>query len=383
MKHASALIYPETVPSLNFLAKLLIFFDSLFYYQPTESGRTDNKEVVSLANLCSPYVPVPLTEDELFRFNHLLREMKTSRHDELARLFSAAVAPPATGQTRDPDETSSAGVYASLQQDAEAKATIRYKERLWQARLVLKLAEILDKREAEVRQGLARVSSIEQKLYAALEEDNEPRSDTPADNNGLDKLKHQLADDILSTGPSSLLLTLRLKAWAELYLADISKQQPMILVTANHDYGTVILEGYENIQHRTPEKLFTLPLPVFHFTSNENTEAQYLSNRKIFRETAHNTIEFLTDYLHTAAGSHESLKPGQKKPDLLKENLSLWEKNLKRSFSPPGNIYRQLGFYCFPGSSHAELFQRILRLGSPVQKNRNDYPTGIIAVLAP
>lgn len=383
MKHASALIYPETVPSLNFLAKLLIFFDSLSYYQPTESGRTDNKEVISLASLCSPYVPVPLTEDELFRFNRLLREMKTSRHDELARLFSAAVAPLATGQARDPDETSSAGIYASLQQDAEAKATIRYKERLWQARLVLKLAEILDKREAEVRQGLARISSVEQKLYAALEGDNEPESDAPADINGLDKLKHQLTDDILSTGPSSLLLSLRLKAWAELYLADISKQQPMILVTVNQDYGTVILEGYENMQHRTPKKLFTLPLPVFHFASNETAAAKYLSNRKIFRETAHNTIEFLTDYLHTAAGSAESLKPGEDKTDLLKENLSLWEKNLKRCFPVPRNIYRQLDFYCFPGNSHAELFQRIFRLGPPVQKNRKDYPTGILAVLAP
>jgi hypothetical protein len=382
MKHASALIYPETVPFLNFLAKLLIFFDSLSYYEPTESARTDNEESLFLANLCFPYVPAPLTADELFRFNRLLREMNTSRHDELSRLFSAAAAPLATGLARDPDETSSARVYSSLQQDAETKATIRYNERLWQARLVLKLAEILDKREAEVREGLTRVSFVEQKLYAALEGDNEPGSTELADIKGLDKLKHQLTEDIPSTGPSSLLITLRLKAWAELYLADISEQPPMILVTANQDYGAVILDGYENIRRRAPEKLFTLPLPVFHFTNKEDEEAKYLTDRKTFRKTTHETIEFLSNYLHETAGSSDSSKSGREKPALLIENLSRWEENLKHCFPASGNLYRQLDFYCFPGSSHTELFQRIFRLEAPVQKNRLNYPTGILAVLA-
>ena len=117
---SSVLLFPETDPSLHDIGKLLFFFKSLSYYLPTESDAEGSKEQNLFNNLCTGYVPAPLLED-LNRFNHLLREMENSRSDDLARLFSTAQAPIATGQIRDKDEASRGSVLSALQKEMEIK----------------------------------------------------------------------------------------------------------------------------------------------------------------------------------------------------------------------------------------------------------------------
>jgi len=384
MKHASALIFPDTEPESHIIAKLLIFFDSLAYYLPTEPETAENKGVAFFANLCSPYVPEPLAEDELFRFNRLLREMETGRPEELSRLFSAATVPLTTGQARDLDETSAAGVYSSLQKDAAAKTSIRNKERLWQARLILKLAEMFDRRETEVRRGLARISSSEQKLLAALGGYNNTESEDLAETIGLDKPKYSSTENIPSPEPSfgtsGLHTSLRLKAWAELYLADSSEQQPTVLATANPDCGAILLDGYENLRHQDPVKLFSLPVPALHFTNSEKAGAAYLADRNSFREASLENIENLARYLHETACPGEAGTNNRRRHPGLAENLSTWEKNLQRYFPAPAKTGK-LDFYCIPGISLAGLLQHLFRLKAPVQETSRTQPSDILAVL--
>ena len=385
MKKVSALIFPETEPSIQTIAKLLIFFDSLSYYLPTEWDPANSKNKSFLTNLCSPYVPAPLTEEELFRFNRLLREMETSRPGELSRLFSTVTAPLATGQVRDLDETSASRVYSALQKGAETIASIRYKERLWQARLILKLAEMLDRREAEVRQGLAQISCVEQKVFAALEGRNEPESDDPVVN--PDKPKQPIEDDILpaepSIGTSGLLTTLRLKAWAELFMADSSEQQPLILVAVNPECGLTLLDGYENIRHQAPVKLFSLVIPSLHFACNKEAEATYQADRQTFRNAVHENMEYLARYLQETADSAESKANSREKLSELAKNLSSWEKNVKHYLPASEKSIRKLDFYCFPSISFAELFQHIFHLKVPVPEKKMKQPAGILAILMP
>ncbi|KPJ97672.1 MAG: hypothetical protein AMJ60_10585, partial [Desulfobacterales bacterium SG8_35] len=146
MEHAtSALIFPDTEPSIPVLAKLLIYFTSLSYYLPTETDGPKDRHSAFLENLCTKYAPAPLGHD-LSRFNRLLREMETGSPHEFSRLFSAARPPGTAGQAGDQDETSAGRVFSALHKDAGTKASVRYKERLWQARLILKLAEMHDRR---------------------------------------------------------------------------------------------------------------------------------------------------------------------------------------------------------------------------------------------
>jgi len=385
MKKVSALIFPETEPSIQTIAKLLLFFDSLSYYLPTESDLANSKNKSFFTNLCSPYIPAPLTEEELFRFNRLLREMETSRPDELSRLFSTVTAPLATGQLRDLDEISASRVYSALQKNAETIASIRYKERLWQARLILKLAEMLDRREVEVRQGLAQISSVEQKVFAALEGRNKPESDDSVVN--PDKLKHPIEDDILhaepSLGTSGLHISMRLKAWAELFMADSSEQQPMILVTGNSECGLTLLEGYENIRRLAPVKLFSLVIPALHFACNKEAEATYQADRQAFRDAVHENMEYLARYLQKTTDSAESKTNSREKLSTLAKNLSSWENNVKHYLPASEKSVRKLDFYCFPGISFAELFQQMFHLKLPVPEKKMKQPTGILAILKP
>jgi len=209
---SSVLLFPETEPSIHDMEKLLFFFNSLSYYLPAETGDEGKNKQNSFTNLCSGYVPAPLHED-LTRFNRLLREMENSRPDDLARLFSTAASPIATGQIRDKDEATSGSVLSALQNDNGKKAQAQNKERLWQARLILKLAEMLDRRENEVRQGLALISSAEQKNFASLEGLSETDSADPAqiaDREELTQLKDKIDyPEDYSMGASSMLIPLR------------------------------------------------------------------------------------------------------------------------------------------------------------------------------
>jgi hypothetical protein len=386
MKYVSAIIFPETEPSNHIMVKFLLFFNTLSYYLPIEPEGTESKDNGLFTPLCSGYAPAPLGED-ISRFSRLLREMETSRTDELARLFSAAMAPMATGEVMDKDETSSAGVYSALQRDPGTNTSIRHKERLWQARLMLKLAELLDRREEEVRQGLAQVSSVERKVFASLEGLSEAKADSPAELSGSAKLQAQKDDDILpdetSLGTSGLLIPMRLKAWAQLYLQDSSDQRPLILATASSESGSILLEGYENAWHRDLEKLFSLPIPDVFLADRKVMRDEYLATRKIFREDTKKNLEYFAKLLQKTSSISESTQYHKEDHSLLADNVSAWEKKLAAHYPARKTGFKKLDFFCFPGIPFTELFQRVFHLEKPVQADILEQPTALLAILKP
>jgi len=384
MKNAAALIFPETEPSLDSKAKLLIFFDVLSYYLPTEADGANNRDSNLFTDICTGYTPVPLGA-ELSRFNRLLREMERSRPEEFYRLFATARAPVAAGQFRDQDETSTGSLYSALQKDAELKISIQHKERLWQARLILKLAEILDRREAEVRQGLARITALEQKLFASLQGLAEEETADLTELSGLDSALYPKAEDILPAGSfpgtSAELIPLRLKAWAELYLADSTNLLPLILATATPASGAIILDGYENIWRRDPEILFSLSLPAAKLAGIDGTWGQYLEARASFREAAQENMAYFARFLQQKAASTGSVSDTRAEISMLSQNVSAWEEKVRLHFPGIETGLTKLDFYSFPGISFGELFQRLFHLEGPDAVNRLIHPTALLAIL--
>jgi hypothetical protein len=381
----SALIFPETEPSIPGMAKLLIFFTVLSYYRPIESGGPSSGENNLCTRFCNGYTPAPLGA-ELPRFNRLLREMETSRPEEFSRLF-AAVQPPGVGagQGRDPDETSAGSVYAAMHADAALKAGIAHKERLWQARLLLKLAEILDRRETEVRQGLAQISCLQQKLFASLEGPAETASADLIELGDPDKTLLPGADDTLPDASFSWtsiqFIPQRLKAWAELFLADSSNLHTLLLATAIPESGAILLDGYENIWRRDPEKLFSLALPPVKTAAIDGTWDRFLAARDTFRDTVQENLAYFASFLQEKAGSPGSAPENRAEIAALPENISAWEAKLKVRFPDTEKGANKLDFYAFPGISYAELFQRLFHLEGPAATNRPTYPTALLAIL--
>jgi hypothetical protein len=382
---SSVLLFPETEPSIQDIGKLLFFFKSLSYYFPTESDAEGSKDQSLFENICTGYVPAPLGED-LTRFNHLLREMESSRSDDLARLFSSAQAPITTGQIRDKDEVSSSSVLSALQKDNGNKASVQQKERLWQARLILKLAEMLDRREKEVRQGLARITSDEQKIFASLEGDGETESKDLAQVSDQEKSarrqnKIKYPEDY-SVGESAMLMPLRIKAWAELFLADSHASRPSIIVTTSPDSASILLDGYESNWSKTAQELFSLSIPPFSgLDTSDSANEQFISSRDKLRQAAQENLTHFESVLREAADLQNTSSGMHPELNLLQKHVAAWEDKIKVEFPTPVSGHQKLTFYCFPGISSTALFQRLFYLEPITSADEHDFTTSILAIL--
>jgi hypothetical protein len=382
---SSALILPDTEPSIHDIAKLLFFFNSLTYYLATETDTESPIGEKLFKNCCTGYAPAPLHED-LNRFKRLLSEMENGRPDDFARLFSSEQSPIATGQIRDRDESSADSVVSALHNDDDKKKHASYRERLWQARLILKLAEMFDKKVREVTQGLARISKDEQKIFASLEGLNGTETAGTEQSLDFEKLgqpekKTENYADHPSTGPSTL-VPIRLKAWTELFLADSSPDRPFILVTPSPECGSTILDRYENICDSQPQKLFSLSVPtVPGLGFSDSTYEHYTASRKEFRLAAEDNLKHFGKFLRETALSTATSTDSHKDMSKLAEHIAAWEELIQVDFFDPATINRKLVFYSFPGITPESLLQRLFHLESTVSDDNKGFTTSVLAIL--
>ena len=367
---------PETAPTIHDIGSLLLFFDSLSYYRPTESDSAAIEEEDLFRDLCIGYAPAPLGED-LNRFNRLLRELENSRSDDLARLFASAKSPIATGEVRDKTETTTGGVLAALHADTSKTAHIQYKERLWQARLVLKLAEFFDRREREIREGLAHISSAEKRLFSFLEGDDSDQADFEQSADLVQLARRTENSESYSTGASSMLVSLRLKAWAELFLADSCSDRPFILTLTNPDCGSSLLDGFENIWRKIPEKLFSLSIPAIPgLGSNESINKQYFFKKNKLHSTVHDQCEHFNNILEQAGNQGETSGL-----NIHPAHVKAWEQAIKIEFPESAPDSRKLDFYCLPGTPPGVFLQKLFNLEPPDSPSGHKNCAAILAVL--
>lgn len=382
---SSALILPETEPAIHGILKLLFFFNSLSYYLATETDAERAMNEKLLKDICTGYAPAPLHED-LGRFNRLIGEMANSRPDDLSRLFSSEQSPIATGEIRDRDESSAGRVVAALHTDDDKEKHARHRERLWQARLILKLAEILDRREREIINGMVRISKDEKKIFNSLEGLNGTKTAGSEQSPDFDKLEHpkKATENYVGHSPagSSTLVPIRIKAWTELFLTDSSPDRPFILVTLNSECGNTILDRYENIYDRQPQKLFSLPFPsVPGPGSNNSADEHYTASRKNFRLAAEESLKYFENFLRETALSTTTSPVSDRDMSKLAEHITAWEKVIQADFPGTAPVNKKLAFYSFPGITPASLLQRLFHLEPPASNKNQDYATCILAVL--
>ena len=365
---------PETVPTVRDVGSLLLFFDSLSYYLPTEADSVGSADYDLFRDHCIGYAPAPLGVD-LNRFNRLLHELENSRADDLARLFASAKSPITTGEVRDNTETTTGNVFTALHTDNNETAHLQYKERLWQARLVLKLAELLDKREREVKEGLAHITSAEKKILSTLEGDDAFQGDIERSSDLEKTTGRSEYSDTYSTVGSSVLASLKLRAWAELFLTDSSPDRPFILVVSNSDYGSRILDGYENVWHRIPEKIVSLTIPAIpDLGSSGPLNEQYFLRRNKLRTAVRDHFEYFNNILVQTAA-----KDKKTDSESAPGHAAAWERAVEIEFPESASGSRKLDFYCFPDTPPEILMQKLFHINSPGKNPRDT--AGILAVL--
>lgn len=271
MTSLRALFLPETILVPNTVFQELFFFDKFYHYQPCEEDATAAAEVQH--DLCEGYAPVPF-HDELQRFTQLIRELKGNEGE----FYSGHISTLSSQFPANRDEGSVRSLITAISgRDAkkETAADRKKKEELWQARLLLKLSEILYKEEQELAQALTAVSCREKELFEALKGEDEeiPFALTP----------------LLPPATSPIKPELILKAWAKLFLADSRREKHTILACSREETAELLFDVNESFNKQRPVRLLRIPLPIL----EEMPLDEYQDVRRAFRREAQSVIDGL------------------------------------------------------------------------------------------
>ncbi|PLX47399.1 MAG: hypothetical protein C0613_14085 [Desulfobulbaceae bacterium] len=231
----SAYHFPETDIATADLRNQLLFFDQLIHLKAHEGDTEDQDE------LCPAYTPAPLAED-LPRFKQLLAELKGNE----AAFYQGQLSNMALEylENRDPDTISH--IINTLQGSATTTAPSAQRHQLWQARLLLKLAELLCREQRELQEDLTRANQRQGDLLKELKGEAE-----------MQDLMPSLAEVTAPHFP--IHLDKLIKAWGHLMLA--GDRQPWCLHCFTNEAAEALFEVNEVMSGKRPSRLLRLPLP--------------------------------------------------------------------------------------------------------------------------
>jgi hypothetical protein len=156
----------------------------------TNSQETDesaDNDLFTEQGICQVHTPSLLGKDRE-RFMGLIREIRQQKDSVAEQLSALTLAH--LSQKQNSGEHNHHAIMASLLDgqlpDKDHSEDEQYEAALWQARLVLTLAEILDKEEAELALQLSEIDDNELNLFQELK--GEEDSGTDAEENPFDEL---------------------------------------------------------------------------------------------------------------------------------------------------------------------------------------------------
>ena len=130
-------------------------------------------------------------------------------------------------------------------------------ERLWQNRLVLALAEILDKEEAELAENFSNIDSSEMDLFQALKGEIDAEAGTEEEDPfaELTRIRSKLSQQRPGT------IKRRLQAWKSFYASGKLAEEFWLWITANEEAGEMLISHYEAVSTRVSVPLLRLNIP--------------------------------------------------------------------------------------------------------------------------
>lgn len=241
MNTQSLCVFPDTLPKDGLLFPLVQVFSQAVYLVPTENDLPSQPQLSPLASkllaqgLLRFHCPAPLHAADQASFLRLLNELRQRPHEYAGFSLAGLLGNQEAAESQD------AIIRAVRRQSSgTAEPDGQQVSLLWQARLILKLGEIVERQEDEIRQSLRRLARQERSVLQTLRDDQpatEASPDIPAESNRT---------------------RLRLKAWRTLLAFS---QQPLparIFVTADQDAFDLLLaeSGGE------AQSVLTLSLPA-------------------------------------------------------------------------------------------------------------------------
>ncbi len=361
MNALETIYFPDTTIYTDRQFPLFLLFSPIHIIQPVETDTTASEEsklpdTFMDENFCQVHTPAPLGKDR-DRFLHLINDIKNRKDDYAAQLSALTVASMSTAKNRDDNSKSAivSSLLGSSGVDIEEENTRQ--EELWQARLVLKIGEILDREEEELAHALTFLEDTELDLFSRLQGKDEDFSENnPYED--LIKLKKVMNQPKIEN------IKNRLKAWNLLATLPGSPSFPL-WVTTRPEAADILLENYEKITGAETRLLLTTALPAKIGKEKDVSP----DNLKSFYHEAGKLQEILVENLKSLLEA-EKIDFSNFLPE--KEEWDAQWKALLDSYFPEQSFGRiSLEFHFLDDSKPSSLLN---------QKLRNESGHGVIAV---
>jgi len=276
MNTLDTLYFPDTVLPIHEQLPLALFFHTIHLLQPVEKDEKEDQGEPSdpgsypftEKGFCQVHTPSRLGADR-DRFLHLIHDIRTKKDayvEQLSYLTLASLSAPATR-----GDNSKQAILSSLLQGMEQDSDARDEQArldLWQARLVLKIAEILDQEEKELALQLTGIDDNEIALFKRLQgEIRESGEEEVAEEDPfleLLELKQKMNQ------PRPGMIRNRLRAWNRLYLSGPLPVNSWLWTTRRQEAADILLEQYEKESGQAPLSLLQIELPAGF--GNDNTD---------------------------------------------------------------------------------------------------------------
>lgn len=348
MNSLNTLIFPNTDIFKDRLYPLLLFCSPLHFLLPvepdpalTERGETD---IFMEQGLCQAHTPEPLSENR-DRFLHLVRDIENRKDDYAAQLSSltmAAMSDPhrqKSGENRHEILSTLLGGTA-LSTPAELKAN----SEIWQARLVLAIAEILDREEEHLQQHLQVLDTSELEMLKQL------RGDSEADEEDPFSQLEQIKERMLRAKPGEM--KKRFRAWLQL-MSRSPLPELDLWVATSRDGGDQVINVFEKNSDAVAIPVLGLKLPSKISISSSHLVSQITSFHKE-TEKLHQSIK--SDLMKLA--TNKDYDPAD--PDLLIPDgtdwVEKWQAVTDNYFPESSHGRTDLTIYLLPESPIAGLF---------------------------
>ncbi len=338
------LLFPDTVICKDRLYPLFLFFSPIHYLQPVEpdpdSGQQDDSDSFMEQGLCQGHTPVPLEKNRQ-RFLHLIRDIKERRDDYGAQLASLTMAAMSTPSSRDGEARHE--IISSLLSSHSLSTSLSDDEvELWQARLVLAIAEILEKDEDDLQQKLQMLDSQEMKMFRSLQGEDGNEENPFAD---LEQIKARLETRKPQAEKN------RFNAWLRL-MKHFQVPDGLFWLASSQDSADQIVNRFEQKTGGIVIPLLSLPFPAHISISSTYLVKQikeFHQESQQIREAISNELEKLARSADYDPGSADMLLPG------TTDWVESWNLMLEDHFPASNHGRSEVTIYILPDNPVTDL----------------------------
>lgn len=318
MNSLKTVLFPATVIHSIRQYPLFLMFPKLHIIAPAESDakapEDDPTDSFINSGLCQVDTPCPLGED-LLRFHHLVTDIRNRKDDYASQLSSLTLAAMSSGNSTG-EESERAIINEFLTpKDVEAEEAKQNRQaKLWQARLVLAIGEILDREEEEIAKSLSLVDDDTSGLFNALKGEIE-NFDQDSPFAELSQLKTNI--NAVHSGN----IDKRLSAWSQLF-AESSLQNADLFITTSADTIDILSESYDKACGQLPAHYEGIEIPGL-IAKNAADAVMAISD---FQNSNNSLLERLADTFTTRTTS-DQIKDG-----IWETIVADWKDALDQSF---------------------------------------------------